>query len=520
MKEPIKNDENLLKKLFVILQKTDNAIMMLDSAGNFEWINEGFTRMYGYTREQFLSELGRNIRKTSFNPKINESLDQCINKKETVIYNCPNITRDNKSIWTQTTLTPILDSQGNLENIVAIDSDISALKEANKKITQQKEQIQEQADQLEIINKHLEKLSIVADKTDNAVVIMDSKGNFEWANNAFTRIYGYSFEEFVEKKGKSIFEINNAPKTLDLIDECLNKKKTVVYRYLNKENGLDHWTQTTLTPILDDKNNIVKLVAIDSDVNELKQAKQEIEKQHHEIITQKDELVRLNRTKDMFFSIIAHDLKNPMNSIIGFSEILTSEFDDLDDFEKKEFIKYINESAISLQNLIDNLLQWARAQTDKIRFSPSKNDLYFIIEDNIKLLRGNAERKAIDIYSRIPKKTMVWCDKNMVSTIIRNLLSNAIKFTNDYGKIKIISKKLDDKLEITVKDNGIGMSAGVKERLFKEIGFSTFGTANESGTGLGLILCQQFVKKHNGDLKIESQQNIGTKISFTLPLDP
>lgn len=224
-------------------------------------------------------------------------------------------------------------------------------------------------------------------------------------------------------------------------------------------------------------------------------------------------------TKDKFFSIIAHDLRAPFNAILGFSELIKNELND-DNPDKnsiKEFNKSVNESAQNLFALLENLLQWANNQRGELEYKPTKFDLYDLVISNIKIFSLKANNKTIDLSSDITPNTFVIGDENMVNTVIRNLISNALKFTKSNGKI-VISTKTDGRIiTICVKDTGIGISTENQAKLFRlDKNFTTHGTNNESGSGLGLILCKEFVEQNGGHIWVESQIKEGSKFKFTL----
>lgn len=233
-------------------------------------------------------------------------------------------------------------------------------------------------------------------------------------------------------------------------------------------------------------------------------------------------LSELNATKDKLFSIIAHDLKNPFNALIGFSDILERNFNHLTDNEKKEYISVISESAQNLYKLLDNLLQWTRAQTGSINYIPEKFKLEPLIKQEVLNLNANAEKKRINVSVNASTSISVYADKNSIATVIRNLLSNAIKFTDIGGTIEIIASESKDHpktAEVVVKDSGVGIDQDALERIFLIDGsYSTKGTANETGTGLGLLLCHEFVTKNNGKIWVNSSKGSGSEFHFTIPL--
>lgn len=230
-------------------------------------------------------------------------------------------------------------------------------------------------------------------------------------------------------------------------------------------------------------------------------------------------LKELNATKDKFFSIIAHDLKNPFNTLIGFSELLLDNIDMYNAEQIKEYISIIFETSRTSYSLLENLLDWSRSQTGRLKMEPKEVEMSSLVELNIRLLESPAEKKNIRLQNNIDNKCKVYADKNMIETIVRNLISNAIKFTREGGYITVNAERKAAVLEVCIADTGIGICSDNINKLFKiDQDFSTKGTSNESGTGLGLILCKEFIGQNGGEIWVESQEGKGTQFYFTLPL--
>ena len=245
----------------------------------------------------------------------------------------------------------------------------------------------------------------------------------------------------------------------------------------------------------------------------------EIERQRDALNKQKKELEELNATKDKFFTIIAHDLKNPFNTVIGLSELLMERYDSYDQTKIKTFINQINKFTLNAYDLLEDLLQWAKSQTGRMEVKEEKIDLYDIIAENIKLFKERAKKKDINITSDVKINTFARIDKNMISTVIRNLISNSIKFTDKQGNIKIASQTKDGLINVSVTDSGVGISAENKEKLFRiDKNISTQGTEEETGTGLGLIISKEFVENNGGTICVESEEGKGSKFIFTVPV--
>lgn len=249
------------------------------------------------------------------------------------------------------------------------------------------------------------------------------------------------------------------------------------------------------------------------------QLKQQIAEQLSSDLKESEKQLKNNiSTKDKLFSIIAHDLKNPFHSILGLSELLIEEMNSCEDADNKRALTHINSSAKSTLILLDNLLNWSITQTGQASIHPEKQCLSTIIQEVFLLLNSSAENKNITLNFLYPEEIIVHADLNMIKTILRNLVSNAIKFTNLNGKINVYALRKDNFIEITVSDNGVGMDEEALNKLFKlETNESTYGTENEKGSGLGLILCKEFVEKHGGKIWVESESGKGSSFKFTLP---
>jgi len=230
-------------------------------------------------------------------------------------------------------------------------------------------------------------------------------------------------------------------------------------------------------------------------------------------------LRELNATKDKFFSIIAHDLRSPFSSIIGLSELLTEKMRNKDYEGIEEFTSIIQTSSWRAMDLLTNLIVWARLQTGRMEFNPENVDMISLINEVTELSLDFARQKSLTIYRELPSSVTVVGDKAMISSVLRNLISNSIKFTGSGGKIVISTEQSEKVLTVIVSDNGVGIKKNAIDKLFHiDSCMSTPGTQEEQGTGLGLILCYDFVQKHGGKIWVESEAGKGSKFKFTLPL--
>ncbi len=235
------------------------------------------------------------------------------------------------------------------------------------------------------------------------------------------------------------------------------------------------------------------------------------------------ELREINSSKDKLFSLISHDLRSPFNSLLGFADILTNEYDSLTQEEIKEYLNVINESARSLYGMTTNLLQFSRFQMGTFEFLPVKISMKKAIQKSLRMLKGNILKKQLNLLTDIDQDAEVLADEDMLSSIIQNLISNAIKFTRKGGDIKIYSKIISffnrpHQIEIYIEDTGIGINKGDLKKVFKEHMRSIPGTEKEYGSGLGLLLVKEFIEKNNGHIKVKSKLNEGTTFIFSFPI--
>jgi signal transduction histidine kinase len=231
------------------------------------------------------------------------------------------------------------------------------------------------------------------------------------------------------------------------------------------------------------------------------------------------ELKELNATKDKFFGIIAHDLKNPLSSLIGASELLINYVNQLDKDNILNISMLLHGSAQQGYALLENLLEWSMTQTGKLEFVARKMIVNEVIKDTISIFKTQATNKNVELQCKINGILEAEIDKNLISSVLRNLLSNAIKFTPKNGKVFIHAHKIQDNIEISVRDSGIGIPEEIGNSIFRiDVKYTREGTEQEKGTGLGLLLCREFVEKHGGKIWVESKLGEGSDFKFTIPL--
>lgn len=344
------------------------------------------------------------------------------------------------------------------------------------------------------------------------VFVKDDQSRLLIVNDAFTEIFNLHRDEIIGKTLAEEVSPEEQESFLKIDKQVLEDGiENINEEALTIRGGETRTISTRKTRFID-ADGKKYLVGVIHDITERKKSENSLKESEKQ-------LKELNTTKDKLFSIIAHDLRSPFNSIIGFSELLTLNSADLEPEEKEKFCSIINVAAKNTLILLDNLLNWAKSQTGQLRFNPEKVLFSAVILEIITLKKSLTKAKNITLDYSLSDEIEVYADVNMLKTVLRNLISNAIKFTELGGNIRVLATLKDQHVEITISDNGIGMNEEKCKELFKiASNTTTIGTANENGTGLGLVLCKEFVEKNRGTIWVESKEGKGSDFKFTLPL--
>ena len=344
----------------------------------------------------------------------------------------------------------------------------------------------------------------------------DTSSNFLGVNADSLKEMGLENESDVIGKSDFDFYDKNDAENYRADEEAimLSGKPKLNYQETHIKNGEKRCYVSNKIPFFDENNKVIGIVGTSKDISERKRIQLELEKLTAELKLQND-------TKNKFFSIISHDLINPIAGIIGFSELLKENSEDLAPAKIKSFATIINKSANFTLALLHDLLEWSRVQIGSIEANKENLNLSDLLTHNIAGVNPLVSSKKIALIADFPKNLRVFADKKMISTITRNLMSNAIKFTPKGGTITISSKEImvngKKMIETTITDTGIGMSEEKVRNLFKiEHNYRSAGTDKEVGTGLGLVLCNEFIEKNNGTIKVISKENVGSSFIFTL----
>lgn len=365
-----------------------------------------------------------------------------------------------------------------------------------------------------------EKYRTVTENLDDCLFTFEKVGfrlKPVFCTSAIKKITGYDQSHFLSDS-KFFFRIafpddykKVKPKLLDIFESKSKKYGELEFRIINRDGNI-LWIRLKLSLHRSFSGKVQKIYGIMSDITISK-------KNEEEMIRSIEELNRLNETKDKFISIVSHDLRTPFTSILGFTDLLQND-DSLSESERKQYIKFIMESAQTMLSLVNSVLDWTRLQTGRIKFEPEKTNVSEIINKVVNSLSGAAMQKSIKIYNLVQDDVYLFVDKNLISQVFYNLISNAIKFTMESGIVEISCSpnSTNTYYNFSIKDNGVGIKPEDLSKLFSvDSKFTTEGTSGEKGSGLGLSLVKEIIEKHNGNIWVESQYRKGSNFIFSLP---
>lgn len=400
--------------------------------------------------------------------------------------------------------------------------------------------ISERKNAEKLLKLKVEEQSIILDNIELQVWFLINASTYGIVNKSHAEFIGKEKDLIEYKNLFEVYDKETAEKIIHSNLEIFDSKKQLRFQeWVAPAGGEKRLLNIVKTPKLDMNGNVELILCTAEDITERYNAEEELKKYLEELYETKDlmeekafdlvqlnlkleeseeELRKLNASKDKFFSIIAHDLKSPFTALLGYTDILVNDFNELSSEEIQEFICSLHETSRNVFQLLEGLLSWSRIQTGRMPYEPEIFDLFEVGELVVKLFGKNAERKNVLLTNRIRPNTEIFADKEMMNGVIRNLVSNAIKFTPCEGSITIKSKDIGECYEISVCDTGVGISKNDIEKLFKiDVHHTTKGTHDEMGTGIGLILCKELIEKNFGTIWVESELNKGTKFIFTIP---
>jgi len=345
------------------------------------------------------------------------------------------------------------------------------------------------------------------------IYIKDCESRFIMVDKGSAQSFGLNDpEQVVGKTDFDFFSHEHAQQAYE--DEQLIIRTGVPINKEEKETWTDRpdtWVSTSKLPLYDKDEKIIGTFGISMDITELK-------RKEEKIITTNKELEKLNSEKDKLFSIIAHDLRSPFHGLLGLTELMAKDSHEMSFEEITNYSGSLHEMVVNLYSLLENLLEWAQFQKGSLAFMPKALNLSDIFSQCIDSTKQRAIQKEIIILNEIPETLKIYADEKMINSVLRNLLSNSVKFTRKNGIVVGKAREIEEGMvEISVTDSGVGIPRNTMAKLFKlgeKVGSK--GTANELSTGLGLVLCKEFVEKHGGRIWVESKESIGSTFFFTV----
>jgi PAS domain S-box-containing protein len=546
-----KKTEEVLLKLNNAIENSREVVFITDKEGIITYMNAEFTAMYGFEASEVIGKCTPRILKSGFNTKEGiEYMWSMLLSKQRLFGEYINKTKDGRFIHVEGSAEPILNETGEIIGYMGIHRDISERKKTENELIESKAN-----------------LTSIIENTSDSIWAINTSYELIYINNVFYKynqdLYGLSltsgmnilevfpsemkdfwktkydlvfndehiiFEEKYEFPNSEIYvEVAMNPIKVDdkvigasIFSRNITERKLAEKEILSLNSELEHRVEERTLEL---KSTLEKLEESYSELNLLNEQEtkdsQRILKLNEELINSQLQLERALQTKDKFFSIIAHDLRNPFTGFLMLSEMLAKNYESLSLIELKQMGSSIFDAANAMFRLLDDLLQWSRIQMGNIPYNPEDLDIKELALNTQLSLRGNSDAKSIKIISNIDESVYVNCDRNMITSLLRNLTTNSIKFTPENGEIIIgIIKEYNNNNEVCifVKDNGIGMSQEIISKLFNlDEHYTSPGTNKEIGTGLGLILCKEFIDKHNGKIWAESEIGKGSTFYFTLP---
>ncbi len=463
-------------------------------------------------------------------PKVERIMNRLSGGKElNVVSSNRNYTKKREVIECTWYNTVLQDSNGQMSSVMSLVEDITTLRKTEKELIESKESYKE-----------------LVTNARSILIKQDTKGIITFINEFGQFFFGYKKEELIGKSATETIVPHTESTGRNLVEMVENiyedpDKYSININENIKKDGERVWIEWYNKALFDKNGKNTGHMAIGIDITERILAEQKVKERTKDLESvnarlnqeltdhiladealkkSESKLRELNATKDKFFNIVAHDLKNPFTSLLGSSELLFQNIKQMDQEKIITLATILNDSAKSGYAILQNLLDWSRSQTGLLKFNPEIINLRNLIDENILNLELFSANKGIEMHSEVKEDMFIFADKNMINTVLRNLLNNAVKFTSRCGKVTVSSAIIaSDEVIISVKDSGTGISEENIEKLFRiDTKYSMPGTNNEQGTGLGLKLCKEFVEKQGGKIWVESIENKGSEFKFSIPV--
>jgi PAS domain S-box-containing protein len=482
-------ESELLQFFQFTIENMSDAVYWLTSDGGFAYVNNAACRMLGYDKSEFSQMKVKDF----FPPNHFWDWDgfwQKIKEAGTLNIESNHKHRTGEIVPVEVRTTYI-SFRGN-EFVYSICTDIRERKAQDEKL-----KLSER------------RLSLFLENNLDAFLLTAPDGRIFYVNPAACKMFGRTAEEICTVGRAGILDLTD-PRLAPAIEE---RAKTGFLRAEltgKRKNGETFPIDISSSFYHTDEGELRTSMVI-RDITEKKKAEQQLRENEAR-------LSELNATKDKFFSIISHDLRNPVHSLMGTIQILNEDINSMDTELVKRFTKNLERTVSKLNGLVEDLLNWSLLQMDAMKFNPEVLPVKQTIETSIEIIEESANSKNITLKFYIDKDLNVIADKSMFNSIMQNLLTNAIKFSYRGNTIDVYAKKLGDQIVFMIDDKGVGIEKQELDKLFRiDSNHSSDGTENEKGSGLGLVLCKDFIEKHGGTIRVESAPGIGSRFIFTLP---
>ncbi|MBI9055012.1 MAG: PAS domain-containing sensor histidine kinase [Bacteroidales bacterium] len=491
-KKELRNEEYLS----TIFNNDAIGIAFTKPTGEIIKVNPKFLELTGYTNEEILKLSIKKITHPDDFIKENELFNKTVREKgKKYTIEKRYIRKDGSTICAKLHTNFKWNSDNELELIFGFIEDITSKKKTEKALLESEK-----------------KYRYLTEKATDIIytISLDSKVTFY--NKAIERIFESTTEEIEQNNYTHLMLPQDKESALKLHSDIYNGKKPPIFEHgFKTPKGRLVYLECSVTPLFNESNEVTGALGIARDITDKRKAQEELKEG-------KEVLEDLVKTKDKFLSVIAHDLRDPFNILIGYSDLILSDFENISKEDLKKYIQAINNSSNNSFSLLKNLIDWSKTESNRIVFSPEKINIGKTISRTIQSLKYSAEAKSVKIRFKYIDNIFIYTDDNMLKTVLRNLIANSIKFS--YKHSDIVIELIEEKNQFIVKiiDTGSGISDENKARLFlQNHNFSERGTTNEKGSGLGLLICKEFINKWNGRLWIESNLGEGSTFSFSIP---
>lgn len=500
-----KGINNNLINTSIIFEQSPLTILITDSIGNIESANKKFVNLTGYSIEEVIGKNARILNSGKTDKKVFDDMWQTISKGEIWIGEFINRKKNGEEFIEKATITPVKNKTGKVKNYIAIKEDVTKSKENELKLAQSEQ-----------------KYRLIANNATDVIWILNlSKHKFSYISPSVFSLRGYTVSEAMQHNLNETLTLKSAKifsdelernalkfiKNPDAYGDTINVNELQQYC----KNGDVIWIETT-TRYQFNENKEIEVLGISRNIEKRKQTELALKNSEHN-------LLKLNEAKNKLFSIIGHDLRGPIGNAKNLLDLVISK-KNISTADLLVYLKKLQKSTNSTYDLMENLLSWAQSQQNKVVFNPTTIALNKLVEPCILQLFELAKQKNITIHNQTTNEQLIYADNNMLAIIFRNLLTNAIKFTTPNKNIYVKAHSTNNEITISVKDEGVGIKPEIVEELFNPSeNHSTFGTSGERGTGLGLLLCKEFVEKHDSKIWVESTVEKGSEFMFSLPIE-